>query len=169
MSKAITSRATRSKAIRLIVLAAAFFLLATSVQASFFTVTLKNGTSFSTRYRPVVAEWDPNVSMIMTDKGNWIALANNEIADVVSVFEESGFGYQPNTTTRYVGWSPNDLVEDQVDEEGNVTENSRYDMEADQGGTTGTYSINDFLLPSASPTSVGGALPIIYGGGDNEE
>lgn len=163
-----------SKALRLTVLVTALFLVATSAHAIFFTVTLKNGTSFETRYRPVVADWDPDVSMIMTDRGNWIAIANDDIADVVSVFEESGFGYQPDTTTRFIGWSPNDLVEDQEDEDGNVTENARYDIEADQGGSTGSYSIDDFLnIPVTpgygNPTSAAGAIPIVYGDGGEDE
>lgn len=159
------------KALRLVPVAIALFLVATSAHAIFYTVTLKNGSSFETRYRPVVADWDPEVSMIMTDKGNWIAIANDEIADVVSVYEESGFGYQLDTTTRFVGWSPNDLVEDQVDEEGNVTENARYDLEADQGGDySGNYSIDDFLRPvGADPTALGGPLPIVYGDDGGEE
>ena len=58
--------------------------LATSAYAVKFTVTLKNGTTFETRYRPMQADFDPSYSLLMTDKGNWIALHNDEIADIVS-------------------------------------------------------------------------------------
>lgn len=149
-----------------------FFLATTSAQAVFYTVTLKNGTTFETRYRPIQADWDPNVSMFLTDQGNWIALPNEDIADVISVFAESGFGYQLDSSTRYVGWSPNDLVTDTVDKDGNVTEESQYDSEADDGGAD--YSIDQFLdIPVAgdygNPTSVGsGGISIAGAGGDGD-
>lgn len=154
-----------TRALRLIALATVLSLVAASAHAVFFTVTLKNGSSFETRYRPVQADWDPEVSMFMTDRGNWIAIQNDEIADVTSVFEESGFGYQLDTTTRFIGWSPNDLVGATTDEEGNVIEQSQYDQEADQGSVT-DYSVDQFLnLPTGAgygnPTATQGAIPIV--------
>lgn len=159
----MTTRVT-NPAFRLLALAAVLLFVATSAYAGFFTVTLKNGSSFETRYRPVQAEWDAEVSMFLTDRGNWVAIPNDDIADIVSVFEESGFGYQLDTTTRYIGWSPNDLVQTTTDENGNVVENSQYDLEADQGAVT-DYSVDQFLnLPTGAgygnPTSAGGAVPI---------
>lgn len=83
-------------------------LIATVVSAGTYTVTLNNGTSFVTRYKPVDADWDENVVMLSTDRGNWIALNKDEIADTVSDVESTGFGYQVDTTTVFVGWSPNE-------------------------------------------------------------
>lgn len=99
-------------------LAVASLLLvgATAADAEAYTVTLTNGTVFETRYEPVPAEWDEDVLLISTDRGNWIGLLREEVADVASVVETSGFGYQLNTTTLFVGWSPNDI--DAVDENG---------------------------------------------------
>lgn len=159
-------KAPKSTVLRLIALAALFFLVATSAQALFFTVTLKNGTTFETRYRPVQADWDPEVSMFLSDRGNWVAIHNDEIADISSVFEESGFGYQLDTSTRFIGWSPNDLVETKTDEEGNVIDEARYDPEAGQGAST-NYSVDQFLnVPTSAaygnPTAAGGGIPI-YG------
>ena len=95
--------------------------------ADYFTVTLTNGTSFYTRYRPVPADWDENVVMINTDRGNWIGLYADEIADVTSHAEATGFGYQLDTTTLFVGWSPNDQG---GDEEGAEGEDDGLDLEA---------------------------------------
>jgi len=167
-NRPMTNRPMTNTALRSIALAAVLLLVATSAQALFFTVTLKNGTTFETRYRPVQAEWDPQVSMFLTDRGNWVAIPNEDIADVVSVFEESGFGYQLDTSTRFIGWSPNDLVETKVDEDGNVTEEVRYDAEADQGGDVGAgagYSVDQFLnLPTGgsygNPTALDGGVPL---------
>jgi len=78
--------------------------------AASFTVTLSNGTSFVTRDRPVVADWDDTVVLIRTDQGNWIALKKDEVVDVASQAEISGFGYQVDTQTLFLGWSPNDIL-----------------------------------------------------------
>lgn len=85
--------------------ALAFLLAASAAQAASYTVTMSNGTSFETRYRPMTAEWDTNIAMLRTDQGNWIALKKSEIVDVVSATEMSGFGYQLNDTTVFLGWS----------------------------------------------------------------
>ncbi len=96
---------------RLIVLTLLLAATAATAHAEYYTVTLTNGTTFETRYRPVPADWDENVVMISTDRGNWIGLRTDEIADVTSVAESTGFGYQLDATTLFVGWSPNDIDE----------------------------------------------------------
>lgn len=85
--------------------ALAFLLVASAAQAVSYTVTLANGTSFETRYRPMTAEWDTNIAMLRTDQGNWIALKKSEIVDVASAAEIAGFGYQIDETTVFLGWS----------------------------------------------------------------
>ncbi|MCP4659398.1 MAG: hypothetical protein GY856_28645 [bacterium] len=155
---------------RLIALSLVLFAVSTSVGAGYFTVTLRNGTTFDTRQQPVEAEWDPNVSMFLTDQGNWIALANDEIVDVVSAAEESGFGYQLDTTTILLGWSPNDLIDPEGGEDGEGA--PRYDVPEDTRGTG--YSIDQFLnIPVAgapSSAGAGGNIPLFNpgsaGGGD---
>ena len=116
----------RTTALRLIALM--LLVLAPAAYAEYFTVTLTNGTTFQTRYRPVPAEWDENVVMIATDRGNWIGLYSSEVADVTSHAESTGFGYQLDTTTLFVGWTPNDVYDD--GEEGEGTEG---DGQADDG------------------------------------
>ncbi|MEM8998548.1 MAG: hypothetical protein AAGF23_27425, partial [Acidobacteriota bacterium] len=101
---------------RLLFAAALAVLTAGSSFASSFTVTLANGTSMQTRYRPVLADWDETVALIRTDQGNWIALAKEEIVDVASQAEISGFGYQVDTSTLFLGWSPNDLLDEGDDD-----------------------------------------------------
>ena len=90
-----------------------FLALATVAGAGTYTVTMKNGTTFETRYKPVDADWDDRIIMINSDRGNWIALLKDDVADVTSSVEASGFGYQVNTTTVFVGFAPNeDPVQD---------------------------------------------------------
>jgi hypothetical protein len=93
-------------------------LIGFTADAAIYTVTIKNGTTFETRYKPVAAEWDANVTMLQTDRGNWIALETTEIADVASNIEVSGFGYHLDANTIVVGASPNDLVSDEEGGEG---------------------------------------------------
>ena len=110
--------------------------LATVASAGTYTLTLKNGTTFETRYKPVSAEWDDSIMMIGTDQGNWIALKKDEVTEVTSSVEESGFGYQLDTTTIFMGWSPNE------------------DPAADgsDGGEGGEGGVNDHLPdPYAQP------------------
>ncbi len=107
---------TSKKILRVLALTLAIAMVAGSAGAALYTVTMTNGTSFETKYRPLQSEWDENQVMIMTDKGNWIALPKNEIADVESRAQASGYGFQLNTTTLFLGWSPNDVGDE--DEEG---------------------------------------------------
>ena len=100
----------------LIVLTLLLVTATSAARAEHYTVTLTNGTTFETRYEPVPTEWDENIVLINTDRGNQIGLRKDEIADVASHAEVTGFGYQLNTTTLFVGWSPNDI--DDVGEDG---------------------------------------------------
>jgi hypothetical protein len=94
------------------ILAALMLFCAAAAAAGTFTVTLTNGTTFETRYRPAAADWDENLVLLATDRGNHIALLKTEIADVTSSVEESGFGYQADATTLFVGWRPQDDLEE---------------------------------------------------------
>lgn len=124
--------------LRLVVLALLAMAVAGTAYAEYYTVTLTNGTSFQTRYRPVPADWDENVVMINTDRGNWIGLRVDEIADVSSHAESTGFGYQLNSTTLFVGWSPNDV----------------YD-EGEEGGEGAAEGLNlEEMFPEPAPSNV---------------
>lgn len=160
-------------AFRLTLMMILLLVLAASAHAAYFTVTLKNGTTFDIRYVPVKADWDPRYTMFLTDQGNWIAVQNTDIADVISHAEESGYGYQLNTTTLFLGWSPNDLVTDETDEEGNVKTTSQYEAGAEVGSGA-DYSIDQFLnISSADPSATGGGgipigtMTVNEGGGGN--
>lgn len=120
-------------ALRFTVLALLTVAVAVTAHAEYFTVTLTNGTSFQTRYRPVPAEWDDNVVMINTDRGNWIGLYADEVADVTSHAESTGFGYQLDTTTLFVGWAPELEPEEGEGEEGGLNLEEMFPEEAPSG------------------------------------
>lgn len=100
-------------------------LVAGTAAAQVYTVVLEGGSSFDTRYEPVDAEWDDSVSMILTDQGNWIAIAKDDILDVISEVEASGFGYRLDTSTIVVGWTYNNGISEEVDENGNPIESGQ--------------------------------------------
>ncbi len=136
-------RTLRFRTLRLAVLTLLALAAASAAHAAIFTVTLTNGTTFITRYRPVPAEWDENVVMIHTDRGNWIGLRTDEIADVSSQAESSGFGYQLDTTTLFVGWSPNDVYD------GNQTSG-----EPGEGGSAEGGMNLEEMYPEPPPSNV---------------
>lgn len=119
------------------------FTVATTASAGTFTVILNNGTSFLTRYRPAPADWDENVILFSTDQGNQVALMRQDIADITSSVEETGFGYQVDTTTLFVGWSPNEAfdIEDGEGGDGGAAEA----LAAPAASSGGGFSLEQFV------------------------
>ena len=154
----MTRRIVRHQALRITVLALLALGTAAAAHAEYFTVTLTNGTSFQTRYRPVPAEWDENVVMINTDRGNWIGLLASEVADVTSHAETTGFGYQLDTTTLFVGWAPSDIDDEEGEEDEDALDLEQMfpeeappdvlqqfvDIPGAEGGNLGAQSADDF-------------------------
>lgn len=135
------------------VAAASLVGFAASAGAAAYSVTLKNGNTFETRYKPADVDWDPTVATIITDLGNPIVLKKDEIAEVTSLAEAKGFGYQLNTTTLYLGWSPNDLLT--TDKDGN--EVPTYNTGGDQPAPPADYTIQQFVgVPTVGSPSTGG-------------
>ena len=91
-------------------------LFAPAAEATVYSVALKNGTTFDTRYQPEEASWDPDKVVLMTEFGNRIALAASEIESVTVDSESRGFGHQLNNTTMALGWAPNDALDANSDE-----------------------------------------------------
>lgn len=121
---------------------------ATAAMAGTFTVTLTNGTSFETRYRPVEAEWDDSIALLSTDRGNPIALLKSEIADVTSSVEASGFGYQVDTTTLFLGWSP--LEMEGAEAEGGGGQQNAADFQE----PAPSFTVEQFINPTEAGATV---------------
>lgn len=81
------------------------------VMAEIYTVTLKTGTVLETAYQPQEASFDRNVVMLMTDVGNWIGVAKDDIESVRSDAEMSGFGKVIDRNTILLGWAANDAAD----------------------------------------------------------
>lgn len=78
-----------------------------------FTVHLKNGNSFNSRYKPRIAGWDENKIVVLTDIGNRITLLKDDVVDITHDTDVRGFGTVIDTTTIVLGWAPNDAPTDQ--------------------------------------------------------
>lgn len=157
MSTTVTRTAVRT----ILVATVAIFAVTSLAGAAAFTVTLKNGNTFETRYQPSDVDWDDSVAMFLTDQGNPIVLKKSEIAEVTALAEAKGFGYQLNTTTLYLGWSPNDLVE--TGEDGK--EKPTFDTGEGEEAPPQDFTIQQFVsVPVVGSAPLGG-IPVTDTGG----
>ena len=137
---------TRVVALPVLLLVGAFAAL--PVSAAVYTVTMKNGSTFDSRYQPEEASWDENLVVLLTEFGNRIALPAAEI-DSVSVDSESrGFGHQINSTTMALGWAPNDAI-DPSTPEGQAAIAAQAAAAANSAQTPPAYNQQQFVEPGA--------------------
>jgi hypothetical protein len=143
-----------TKSLLLVVFAA--LLVAVPASAEFYTVTLANGTEFSTRYRPKEASWDENMIMVLTDVGNWIAIEKGDIVSVIADIENAGFGKVIDTHTIAIGWSANDAPME--DPEASLDPMARlFNFLSDQEANRPDYSVPQFVEPGEAGQ---GGLPV---------
>ena len=137
--------------------AAAVVLLAPlPASAEVYHVKLVSGGEFETRYQPVEASWDSSQLLLITEVGNWIALAKDEVAGITTETETKGYGRVINTTTIMLGSSPNDAAEESEEQkEVSPMDALREVLSRPQPN----YSVDQFVEPS----DAGGGLPVTYG------
>lgn len=143
MSSARTRVATLSVLLLAVGMAA---LLAPAAEATVYTVTMKNGTTFDTRYQPEEASWDPDKVVVMTEFGNRVALPAAEIESVAVDSESRGFGHQLNSTTMALGWAPNDAL-DLNSEEGKAALAADAAAQAAAANAPQVYNQQQFVEP----------------------
>jgi|JI10StandDraft_1071094.scaffolds.fasta_scaffold74500_4 hypothetical protein len=123
-------------------------LFAPAAEATVYTVALKNGTTFETRYQPEEASWDPEKVVLMTEYGNRISLAAADIESVTIDSESRGFGHQLNNTTMALGWAPNDAL-DANSEEGKAALALDAAAAAAAAAAPPVYNQQQFVEPGA--------------------
>ena len=119
---------------------------AAPVAAETYTVAMKNGTTFTSRYQPQDASWDPAQIVLLTEWGNEIALAKADIDAVTAESESRGFGHVINTTTLAIGWAPNDAL-DPNSEEGKAAAADARAEAAAAGSAPTVYNQQQFVEP----------------------
>lgn len=135
---------------RLFVLASAFVLTAAlpvAAAAETYTVKLKGGGTFLTRHPPQQASWDENMIMVLSDVGNWVALASQDVLSIVSDTNNRGFGKRLDASTIVLGWSANDYDEATAGAAGLPAPERSYDQ-------------NQFV----DPEDIGGGFPTTFPG-----
>ena len=89
-------------------------LLALPAAADVFHVTLKNGSEILTTGQPQQASWDPNMILLLTEFGNWVGFAKDEIDSIRAEDPTDGYGARIRDNVIALGWSPNDLPDAQA-------------------------------------------------------
>ena len=144
------------------IITALMFLTVVPAMAAVYTIHLKNGNSFESRYKPRIAGWDDNIIMLTTTVGNKITLQRDDIVDITTEFESQGYGTVIDTTTIVLGWAPNDAPQP-----GDETIDPGVAMlkALQERGGRPDYSVQQFVEPSQAGTSGGGLPAWEFGGG----
>ena len=137
-------------------------LVAAPAMAAIFTVTLTNGASIETHYRPLESADDESKIKLITENGNWISLPKDLVESVTSDFEAKGYGTVLSTTTVVLGWSPNDAPAPGA-EAGDADPTTRllnYFQQRDSAGAQQPepYTVQQFVEPNSQ-----GGIPISFG------
>ncbi|MGB5879421.1 MAG: hypothetical protein WBH85_05260, partial [Thermoanaerobaculia bacterium] len=98
----------REMRLPLALLAALVLLSTLPAIAEVYYLTLNNGNTFETRYRPQIASWDENKVILITSMGNRISLNRSDIAQVEADSQIRGFGTVIGNNTIALGPAPND-------------------------------------------------------------
>lgn len=149
MVSARTRSVTLSVLLVAVVLVAMSAFFAPAAEAAVYTVTMKNGSTFDTRYQPEEASWDENMVVLMTEFGNRIALPASEIDSVVVDSESRGFGHQINSSTMMLGWAPNDAI-DPSTPEGQAAMAAAAAAAASGAQSAPVYNQQQFVEPGAA-------------------
>lgn len=144
---------TSSRIRAVLLAAAALALLAGPALAETYTITLRGGGTFLSRYQPQEASWDRNMILVLSEVGNWTALARQDIASIKSDTNNRGFGKRLDAATLELGWSAND-----------------YDETAAGGGAflpppERSYDQNQFVDPEDLRGGLPATFPGSYSGG----
>ncbi len=134
-------------------------LAALPANAAVYTVHLKNGSQFQTRYRPTTAGWDENKILLVTSVGNRISLSQDDIETITVDTEVKGFGTVIDTTTIAIGLAPNDapVPGEGQDEADPATRLLRYMQQRDSQPPPPPFSVPQFVEPNSQ-----GGIPLGY-------
>lgn len=91
-------------------------LVALPAVAETYTILLKNGTSFTSRYQPEDASWNPDKLIFLNEWGNLLSIDKADVESLTTETENKGFGHVLNSTTIALGWAPNDQLDLDSDE-----------------------------------------------------
>jgi hypothetical protein len=162
---------TRKIGLSLWIAGLAFLVFASTAAAVSYTVTLTNGTTFVTRHKPQTADFDETIALIRTDQSNLIAVKKSEITDITASTEASGFAYQVDASTIFLGWSPYEAAPEgdaaaQGDQGGQAGQaGGKPAAAAPESGSRSGYSVEQFVdIPASGTLPSGFSAPGAEGG-----
>jgi hypothetical protein len=131
-------------------------LVAVPVSAAVYTVHLKSGDSFASRYSPRDASWDAQKVVFLDEVGNLISVAKSDIGSIDSDIESAGYGHMLNDTTMVLGRAPNDAPEPGSPEAARLTQES--------AAAPAAAAAEPIYEPNASPPTMTVIPPSTPGG-----
>jgi hypothetical protein len=96
---------------RALVLAGLAVAFSAPLAAVQYTITLTNGTTFESRYKPLDAEYDAQKIFFIDGAGNIVSLAKSDVATIEADTASKGYGHMLDDTAMAFGWAPNDKGE----------------------------------------------------------
>lgn len=153
------------KKLVLVAMVAVIALATLPASAALFTVYLANGTSIDTRYQPQRASWDEQTVLVLTDQGNWIGLAEQDIQKIAEQRVPTGYARRLDARTVEIGYTANDSSGEENGEAGDgqgagVDGTGQYDAAPWATGYFGPAEPVQFVDPSS--LGIGG-IPLSYG------
>jgi hypothetical protein len=132
-------------------LAALTFVSAAPAGAELYDIRLHNGGRIQSRQAPIAVDYLPDRLLVLTEVGNWVGLATDDIASIEAMTESRGFGTVIDTTTISLGVAPNDRIEAQeLDPQERLLQ-----MLEQRSRPRENYSVEQFAEPSEA-----GGIPI---------
>jgi hypothetical protein len=120
-----------------------------------YIVNLKNGNSFLSKYKPIEAGFDASKVLIMTDVGNTVAIAKDDIAAVLNDSENRGFGTVLDTSTVLIGYTANDAPD--LNDPDTAASAAQYQAQQQQFAPAPVYN-----SPLVGEPNSGGGIPVSF-------
>ncbi len=143
-------------------LAVAVLVTSLPALAETFSVVLKNGSQFETRYRPTVAEWDDSKVLLVTATGNRITLSRDDIETITADTEVKGYGKVINTTTIAIGLAPNDapVPGGELEEQSDPLTRVLQDLQRRPARRRQVANVRQFVEPPVAGQVAPGGFPV---------
>ena len=147
---------------KLVIVGLAIGLIAAPAAAEVYIVTLNNGNTFLSKYKPREATYDTSKLLIMTEVGNIVALDKSLVSEIKSDLENRGLGLLIDTSTIMIGYTANDAPI--PGEEGELGEGDfpPGGFPGQGGGFPGFSQPAPMNTPLVAEPNSGGGIPVSF-------
>lgn len=134
-------------------------LIAAPALAETYHVSLKNGQSYESRRPPEEASWDADMILFLTETGNLIGVERTQITSIEIETELRGYGERINSTTIFMGRTPNSAPAEEEDLSPAERQNQLLEALLNQSQQQPNYTMEQFVEPGDLGRSSGG-IPV---------